>query len=288
MKIDANIYKAPEGMAVDLKQWATQGKALCKSKLGYEKALQDQISQLSAQQHLLYACDSHSLLLIFQAMDTAGKDGAIRHVMSGVNPQGCQVFSFQHPSMQELHHDFLWRTTRYLPERGRIGIFNRSYYEELLIVRVHSATLLSQDVGDLPAGESVWRSRYRSIIDLERHLHSNGTRVVKVYLHLSKEEQRKRLLARIDAPEKNWKFSSADITERKHWDAYMKAYEQALAATSTADSPWFIVPADDKLDARLIVSQIVLDALTKLKMNYPKVSAARTRELQKIRMQLVA
>ncbi len=268
MNIDANLYQAPEGAAVVLDQWATRGKPLCKSKKGYDKALQDQIEQLSAQQRLLYASDRHALLLIFQAMDTAGKDGAIRHVMSGVNPQGCQVFSFQHPSAQELEHDFLWRTTRHLPERGRIGIFNRSYYEEVLIVRVHSGILRSQGVCDLAAGESVWTSRFRSIVELERHLHANGTRVVKVYLHLSKDEQRKRLLARIDEPEKNWKFSLA-------------------GATSTADSPWFIVPADDKFDARLIVSHIVLDALLNLKMHYPKVSPARRRELKAIRKQLV-
>jgi PPK2 family polyphosphate:nucleotide phosphotransferase len=288
MKIDANVYSVPEGVGVDLKQWATKGKALCGSKNGYDKALRDQINQLSEQQRLLYACDSHALLLIFQAMDTAGKDGAIRHVMSGVNPQGCQVFSFQHPSTQEMQHDFLWRTTRNLPERGHIGIFNRSYYEEVLIVRVHSRIFRSPDVSNLEAGESIWSSRYRSIIELERHLHANGTRVVKVYLHLSKEEQRKRLLARIDEPEKNWKFSSADIAERKYWERYMQAYGQALGATSTSDSPWFVVPADDKFDARLIVSQIVLDALRKLEMSYPKVSAARTRELKRIRKQLVA
>ena len=288
MKLDVNQYKAPQGAAIDLAQWATQGKPLCKSKKGYDKALQDQIEQLSEQQRLLYASDRHALLLIFQAMDTAGKDGAIRHVMSGVNPQGCQVFSFQHPSAQELQHDFLWRTTRHLPERGRIGIFNRSYYEEVLIVRVHSSILRSQGAGDLSAGESVWTSRFRSIVELERHLHANGTRVVKVYLHLSKDEQRKRLLARIDEPEKNWKFSLADVTERKFWDAYMHAYGQALGATSTADSPWFIVPADDKFDARLIVSHIVLDALQKLKMHYPTVSPARLRELKSIRKKLIA
>jgi len=286
MNLDVNQYKAPQGAAIDLAQWATQGKPLCKSKKGYDKALQDQIEQLSEQQRLLYASDRHALLLIFQAMDTAGKDGAIRHVMSGVNPQGCQVFSFQHPSAQELQHDFLWRTTRYLPERGRIGIFNRSYYEEVLIVRVHNGILRSQGVGDFADGEAVWASRFRSIVELERHLHANGTRVVKVYLHLSKDEQRKRLLARIDEPEKNWKFSLADVTERKFWDAYMQAYGQALGATSTANSPWFIVPADDKFDARLIVSQIVLDALHNLKMHYPKVSPARLRELKNIRKQL--
>ena len=221
-------------------------------------------------------------------MDTAGKDGAIRHVMSGVNPQGCQVFSFQHPSAQELQHDFLWRTTRDLPERGRIGIFNRSYYEEVLIVRVHNEILTGERLPDSDAGEAVWAGRFRSIVDLERHLHANGTRIVKVFLHLSEEEQRKRLLDRIDEPESNWKFNLADIEERKHWEAYMRAYGQALTATSTADCPWFIVPADDKDSARLIVSQIVLDALVRLKLSYPVASAARRRQLLAIRKKLAS
>ena len=286
MTIDIETFRVRESDEVDLGLWATKTKPLCKSKKAYKKLLQDHVEALSDQQRLLYASNRHALLLVFQAMDTAGKDGAIRHVMSGVNPQGCQVFSFQHPSAQELLHDFLWRTTRDLPERGRIGIFNRSYYEEVLIVRVHRGLLQSEHLPDPSADESVWHGRYRSIVDLERHLHANGTRIVKVFLHLSKEEQRKRLLARIDEPDKNWKFSAADITERGYWDAYMQAYGQALGATSTADSPWFIVPADDKDNARLIVSQIVLDALEGLKMSYPVVSAARRRELQAIRRQL--
>jgi PPK2 family polyphosphate:nucleotide phosphotransferase len=235
---------------------------------------------------MLYASNRYALLLVFQAMDTAGKDGAIRHVMSGVNPQGCQVFSFKHPSAKELQHDFLWRTTRDLPERGRIGIFNRSYYEEVLIVRVHNEILTGERLPDPDAGEAVWAGRFRSIVDLERHLHANGTRIVKVFLHLSKEEQRKRLLDRIDQPDSNWKFNLADIEERKHWEAYMRAYGQALTATSTADCPWFIVPADDKDSARLIVSQIVLDALVGMKLSYPVASAARRRELQAVRKQL--
>ena len=211
-------------------------------------------------QQLHYASNRHAVLLIFQAMDAAGKDGAIRHVMSGVNPQGCQVFSFKHPSATELEHDFLWRTTRDLPERGRIGIFNRSYYEEVLIVRVHPEILRSEGLPDAPHDDkTVWHDRYRSIVDLEKHLHGNGTRIVKFFLHLSKEEQRKRFLARIDEPDKNWKFSLADIEERKFWKHYMKAYEECLSATSTSDSPWYVVPADDKENARLIVSQIVLD-----------------------------
>ena len=287
MTIDIETFRVRENDEVDLGLGATKTKALCTSKKAYKKLLQDHVEALSDQQRLLYASNRHALLLVFQAMDTAGKDGAIRHVMSGVNPQGCQVFSFQHPSAQELLHDFLWRTTRDLPERGRIGIFNRSYYEEVLIVRVHRDLLRSERFPDPAADESVWHGRYRSIVDLERHLHANGTRIVKIFLHLSKEEQRKRLLARIDEPDKNWKFSAADITERKLWDAYMQAYGHALSATSIGDSPWFIVPADDKDDARLIVSQIVLDALEGLKMSYPVASAARRRELQAIRRQLL-
>jgi PPK2 family polyphosphate:nucleotide phosphotransferase len=286
MKIDVSDFRLREGVEVDLGLWATNVKPLCKSKKAYRKVLQDQVDLLSDQQRLLYASNRHALLLVFQAMDTAGKDGAIRHVMSGVNPQGCQVFSFAHPSARELQHDFLWRTTRDMPERGRIGIFNRSYYEEVLIVRVHSSILHSESLPDTASDESVWQSRFRSIVDLERHLHANGTRIVKVFLHLSKEEQRKRLLARIDEPDKNWKFSAADIAERKFWDAYMQAYDHALGATSTADSPWFIVPADNKDNERLIVSQIVLDALEGLKLRYPEVTAARRQELKAIRKQL--
>ena len=286
MKIDTQTFKVAEGDEVDLGLWATNVKPLSKSKKSYRKLLEDQVDELSDQQRLLYATNRHALLLVFQAMDTAGKDGAIRHVMSGVNPQGCQVFSFAHPSARELQHDFLWRTTRDLPERGRIGIFNRSYYEEVLIVRVHSNLLEAERLPERAADESVWHGRYRSIVDLEKHLHANGTRIIKIFLHVSKEEQRQRLLDRIDEPDKNWKFSKTDIAEREFWDAYMLAYAHALSATSTADSPWFIVPADDKRNARLIVSQIVLDALKDLKMSYPVVSAARKRELKAIRKQL--
>jgi PPK2 family polyphosphate:nucleotide phosphotransferase len=225
--------------------------------------------------------------LIFQSMDAGGKDGAIRHVMSGVNPQGCQVFSFKHPSAAELEHDFLWRTTRDLPARGKIGIFNRSYYEEVLIVRVHPEILFGEGLPDaVDSDKTLWRDRYRSIRDLEKHLHANGTRIVKFFLHLSKDEQRKRFLDRIDEPDKNWKFSQADIEERKYWGKYRKAFEECLSATSTADSPWYIVPADDKENARLIVSQIVLDTLGDLKMSYPKTGPEREQELLAIRKQL--
>ena len=247
MKINSNDFRVHEGEEVDLNKWPTKVDPVYKSKDQYEKILKDHVEQLSAQQQLLYASNRHAILLIFQATDAAGKDGAIKHVMSGVNPQGCQVFSFKHPSPAELEHDFLWRTTRDLPARGKIGIFNRSYYEEVLIVRVHPELLRSEGLIDPPSDAKIlWRERYRSIVDLERHLHDNGTRIIKFFLHLSKEEQRKRFLARIDEPEKNWKFSMADINERKFWTDYVKAYEEYLGATSTRGAPWYIVPADDK------------------------------------------
>jgi PPK2 family polyphosphate:nucleotide phosphotransferase len=287
MKINSNDFRVREGHEVNLKKWPTIVDPVYKSKKHYQRLLEDHVVQLSAMQQLHYASDRHAVLLIFQAMDAAGKDGAIRHVMSGVNPQGCQVFSFKHPSPIELQHDFLWRTTRDLPERGRIGIFNRSYYEEVLIARVHPEILRSEAIPDAPRHDKrVWHDRYRSIADLEKHLHANGTRIVKFFLHLSKEEQRKRFLARIDEPEKNWKFSLADIEERKFWKDYRLAYEECIGATSTEDVPWYVVPADDKENARLIVSQIVLDALDGLEMVYPKTTAKRHEELLEIRNQL--
>jgi PPK2 family polyphosphate:nucleotide phosphotransferase len=287
MKISSKDFRVREGDDVDLGKWPTIVDPVYKSKEQYQELLTDHVTRLSSQQQLLYASNRHAILLVFQAMDAAGKDGAIRHVMSGVNPQGCQVFSFKHPSATELQHDFLWRTTRDLPERGRIGIFNRSYYEEVLIVRVHRELLLAEGLPDRPHDDKdLWRDRYRSITNLERHLHANGTRIVKFFLHLSNEEQRKRFLARIDEPEKNWKFSTAIVEERKFWKHYVKAYEECLSATSTSDSPWYVVPADDKENARLIVSHIVLDALDDLKMSYPKTSEARQRELLTIRKEL--
>ncbi len=220
MKVDSADFRVREGDKVDLDKWPTKVDPVYKSKEQYQKLLEEHVAKLSSLQHLHYASNRYAVLLIFQAMDAAGKDGAIRHVMSGVNPQGCQVFSFKHPSAAELEHDFLWRTTRDLPERGRIGIFNRSYYEEVLIVRVHPEILLNEGIPDTPHDEKkIWHDRYRSITNLERHLHQNGTRIVKFYLHLSKEEQRKRFLERIDDPEKNWKFSTADIEERKYLEA---------------------------------------------------------------------
>ena len=249
MKITFKGFSRAGGRRGRSRKWPTLVDPVYKSKEQYQELLDEHVAQLSAQQQLLYASDRHAILLIFQAMDAAGKDGAIKHVMSGVNPQGCQVFSFKHPSPAELQHDFLWRTTRDLPERGRIGIFNRSYYEEVLIVRVHPEILRGEGLPDAPRHDkTVWHDRYRSITNLERHLHGNGTRIIKFFLHLSKEEQRKRFLARIDEPEKNWKFSLADIEERKFWKQYMKAYEECLGATSTTNAPWYVVPADDKAE----------------------------------------
>ena len=287
MKIKSKDFRVREGDEVDLKKWPTKVDPVYNSKEQYKKLLEEHVAQLSSQQQLLYASNRYAVLLIFQAMDAAGKDGAIGHVMSGVNPQGCQVFSYKHPSATELEHDFLWRTTRDLPERGRIGIFNRSYYEEVLIVRVHPEILRSEAIPDTPHHDKkVWHDRYRSIVDLEKHLHANGTRIIKFYLHLSKEEQRKRFLERIDEQDKNWKFSTSDIAERKFWKQYMTAYEKCLGATSTRDTPWYVVPADDKENARLIVSRIVVDTFDGLKMAYPKTSAKRRRELLSIRKQL--
>jgi PPK2 family polyphosphate:nucleotide phosphotransferase len=289
VKIQSKDFRVPEGDAVNLKKWPTDVKPVYKSKKHYKDRLEEHVAQLSALQQLHYANGQYAVLLIFQAMDAAGKDGAIRHVMSGVNPQGCQVFSFKHPSATELLHDFLWRTTRDLPERGRIGIFNRSYYEEVLITRVHPEILRSEGLPDaLLVETAVWHDRYRSIVDLERHLHGNGTRIVKFYLHMSKDEQCKRFLARIDEPEKNWKFSNADVAERKFWDQYMTAFEECLSATSTRDVPWYVVPADDKENARLIVSQIVIDTLEGLNMSYPKTSPERRKELEAIRQELTS
>ena len=283
-KIKPDDFRVRAGRKVRLNKWPTNVKPVCGSQEEYQVLLGEHVHKLSALQSLLYAADSYSLLLIFQAMDAAGKDSAIKHVMSGINPQGCQVFSFKHPGPEELNHDFLWNATRRLPERGRIGIFNRSYYEEVLIVRVHPEILKSQGIPEeLVDPKTIWEDRFRSIVDLEGHLHRNGTRIIKFFLHLSKEEQRQRFLKRIDAPEKNWKFSLADIEERKYWSKYTKAYEACLSATSTNTAPWYVVPADDKENAQLIVSRIIVDALNELGLSYPKSSPQRVKELQAIR-----
>jgi PPK2 family polyphosphate:nucleotide phosphotransferase len=288
MKINSKDFRLRLGEKVKLRGWPTIVKPFCKSKRRYKQLLEEHVEGLNSLQRLHYASNRYALLLIFQGMDSAGKDGAIRHVMSGVNPQGCEVFSFKQPSAEELEHDFLWRTTCRLPERGRIGIFNRSYYEDVLIVRVHPEILRSQGFTEnLHDEKHFWKERYRSIVELEEHLHRNGTRIIKFFLHLSKDQQRKRFLERIDEPDKNWKLSLSDMHERKYWKHYMEAYEACLNATSTHNAPWYIVPADDKENARLIVSQIVLDALRELKMSYPTATAKRKRELTSIRKLLL-
>jgi len=289
MKINTRDFCVQAGKNVKLEKWPTRVQPVYQSRKEYRELLAKHVEELSAQQQLQYASDSYAVLLIFQAMDAAGKDGAIKHVMSGINPQGCQVFSFKHPSTAELDHDFLWRTTQCLPERGRIGIFNRSYYEEVLIVRVHPEILRAQGIPDgLLNEQTIWRERYRSIVDMENHLHRNGTRIIKFFLHLSEEEQRKRFIERIDDSDKNWKFSLADIEERKFWKQYMQAYEECLSATSTSDAPWYVIPADDKENARLIISQVILDTFRSLKLAYPQPGAEHLKELRAIRKQLAS
>lgn len=287
MKIDSKDFRVPEGKKVKLDKWPTSVSRYYKSKEQCKKLLQGHIEELRSLQNLLYAHNRYALLLIFQAMDAAGKDSAIKHVMSGINPQGCQVYSFKHPSEEELDHDFLWRSNVRLPERGRIGIFNRSYYEEVLIVRVHPQILKAESLpSELVDGKDIWECRFRSITEMEKHLYRNGTRVFKFFLHISREEQRKRFLKRIDDPEKNWKFSAADLEERKYWNDYMKAYEECLAATSTAKAPWYIIPADDKPNARLIISNVIVETMKALKMTYPRITAEHARELKALRRQL--
>jgi PPK2 family polyphosphate:nucleotide phosphotransferase len=246
------------------------------------RRLEEQVERLDELQQILYAHDKHSLLLVFQAMDGAGKDGTIRAVMSGVNPTGCQVFSFKQPSQEELEHDFLWRCAQRMPERGRIGVFNRSYYEEVLVVRVHPEHLDAQRLPDQPKLQELWPQRFHSIREFERHAAANGTAILKFWLNVSKDEQRERFLARIDEPEKNWKFSEADVAERKHWDAYMHAYEEALRETSRPWAPWYAIPADDKRYMRAIVAGLVGDALEGLGLHYPKVEPADRARFQQL------
>jgi len=285
--INSKDYCVPAGKKVHLDRWPTHIEHLYKSKKTYHERLDEQVKELTERQRIHYASGRYALLIIFQGMDAAGKDGAIRHVMSGVNPQGCEVFGFTEPSAEELKHDFLWRTTRHLPERGRIGIFNRSYYEEVLITRVHPEILHHEELpADVLNAKHFWKGRYRSIVDLEEHLYRNGTRIIKFFLHESKGEQKKRFLERIDEPDKNWKFSLSDVHERKYWNKYMQAFEDCLANTSTEHAPWYVVPADDKKNARLIMSEIILDRMKQLKMSYPKVTKSRRRELKTIRKRL--
>jgi PPK2 family polyphosphate:nucleotide phosphotransferase len=287
VKIDATPFRLAEGATVLLGKRPTLIDPFYKSKSDYQAILAEHVEALSRLQEHLYRSGRYALLIVLQGMDTAGKDGAIRHVMSGVNPQGCRVVAFKAPTPAESAHDFLWRTVRELPERGIIGAFNRSYYESVLITRVHPE-LLRQE-GDFSAHgdlEDLWAQRLRSIRGLERHLCANGTRLVKIFLHLSKEEQLRRLLDRLDTPEKSWKASHSDAEERRHWKDYVRAYEDALAKTSLEAAPWWVVPADDKLNARLIVSQIVIDALADLKLSPPPIDDDRRRELQAIRKML--
>lgn len=288
MNIALKSYRIPEGKAPDLKQRKTRVKPVYAAKAEYEEMLASHVAKLSELQQRHYAANAHGVLFIFQAMDAAGKDGVIRHVMAGVGPQGCQVHSFKQPSATELEHDFLWRACNKLPARSEITIFNRSYYEGVLVVRVHRKDMGKEIGPDAPHGDRLWQERYRSIRDFERHLHANGTRIVKIFLHVSKEEQRQRFLARIEEPHKNWKLSPADIEERKFWKDYRQAYEECIEATSTKEAPWYVVPADDKANARLIVSQIVLEALEGLHPDFPEISLEKRAQLQAIRAMLLA
>ncbi|HVN75956.1 MAG TPA: polyphosphate kinase 2 family protein [Thermoanaerobaculaceae bacterium] len=251
-------------------------------------ALARGIERLSALQEKLYAQDRWAVLLVFQAMDAAGKDGTIKHVMSGVNPQGCEVHSFKSPSVEELNHDFLWRCAVRLPERGRIGIFNRSYYEEVLVVRVHTEFLAAQRLPSRLVSPEIWAERFDDIVTFERHLARNGTLILKFFLHVSRDEQRRRFLERLDTPDKNWKFSPADVAERRHWDAYMAAYGEMLRATAKPEAPWYVVPSDHKWFARYVVAEAVIGALEGLDLTYPTVDAARRKELRRVRADLMA
>jgi PPK2 family polyphosphate:nucleotide phosphotransferase len=251
-----------------------------------QELLQQDIERLSELQEKLYAQDRWALLLIFQAMDAAGKDGTIKHVMSGVNPQGCEVYSFKAPSAEEMDHDFLWRTSRRLPERGRIGIFNRSYYEEVLIVRVHEDILEKQHLPPHLVTKHIWKERYRDINAFERYLAGNGIVVLKFFLHVSKDEQKKRFLERLDTPHKNWKFSMNDVRERENWDRYMEAYEAMIRSTATEHAPWYVVPADNKWFTRLVVASAIIDTLEGLKMSFPELDDEKRRELEEARSML--
>jgi PPK2 family polyphosphate:nucleotide phosphotransferase len=287
MNFEMKYFRIKEGESTDLGHRPTKVEPYYNSTEDYEKKMLAHKKEMEELQSMYYAQDRYSLLLIFQAMDAAGKDGAIKHVMSGINPQGCQVFSFKQPSAEELDHDFLWRTTCRLPERGRIGIFNRSYYEEVLVVKVHPEILKGQNLPlEVENGQNFWQKRYASIDDFEKHLHRNGTRVVKFFLHVSKREQAKRFLDRIEEPDKNWKMSLSDIEERKFWSDYMEAYEDCFNATSTEHAPWYIIPADDKKNARLIISNIILETFRNMDLSYPEVTETHRQELLKIKEEL--
>lgn len=282
----AHKYRVDDGKGFKLKDFDPGDTDGWESKEHAAKELQVGVDRTAELQDMLYAQDKWALLLIFQAMDAAGKDGAIKHVMSGVNPQGCQVYSFKAPSEAELQHDFLWRTTRDLPERGHIGIFNRSYYEEVLIVRVHPNILKGEKTPAALVTKDIWDERFEDIRCFERHMARSGTVIRKFFLHVSKKEQKKRFLARLDEPEKNWKFSAGDIHEREYWDEYQDAYEDMIRNTATKHAPWYVVPADNKWFTRLAISCVVVDALESLKLAYPKVEDAKKRELQEGRKML--
>jgi PPK2 family polyphosphate:nucleotide phosphotransferase len=286
MKIDTRRFVVKPGEKHPVRRHPTSIDDLYRSKDGFREMLQDHSKRLGELQEMLYATKERALLVIFQGMDTAGKDGTIRHVMAGVSPQSVQVWSFGKPTDAELRHDFLWRETLCLPERGRIGIFNRSYYEEVLVVRVHPELLAAQDLAARSRAHDIWEERFRSINEFERHLTHNGTRVVKFFLHISKREQRARLLARLDDPSKLWKFNTGDIAERRRWTRYMQAYDECLSATSTGRAPWHVVPADNKRNARLIVSQVLIETLSAMKLRVPRVTPAKARELRAIKSSL--
>jgi len=281
--VSSKDFRVAPGSRVRLKDWDPDDTGGFKSKQEAKARLEKGVRKLRELQELLYAQDRWSLLLIFQAMDAAGKDSTIEHVMSGVNPQGCQVFSFKQPSAEELDHDFLWRTTKCLPERGRIGVFNRSYYEEVLVVRVHPEYLRGQKLPDDLVGKDIWRERYESINDLEKHLARNGTVIRKFFLNVSKKEQKDRFLARLDQPEKNWKFAAGDAREREHWGEYMDAYQEMLEATSTKHAPWYVIPADHKWFMRMVVADAIVDTLEKLDLHFPKLDDKKQAELAEAR-----
>ena len=276
-------YRVREGAKFRLKDHDPGDTGKFESKEQGKARLTQGIARLHELQDRLYAQDRWAALLIFQAMDAAGKDSTIEHVMSGVNPQGTQVFSFKAPSAEELDHDFMWRTNRSLPERGRIGIFNRSYYEEVLVVRVHPGILAGQKLPSDLVGDDIWDQRFEDINAFERYLARNGTLILKFFLHVSKEEQRKRFLARLDDPDKNWKFALGDVKEREHWDAYMEAYEEMIGATSTGHAPWHVIPADHKWFMRMAVADVIVEGLEGLKLRYPEVDDEKKKELQAAR-----
>lgn len=286
MKIKAQDFQVPAGKKLSLAKWPTHTKKFYTSKDDYKTQLKNTVEDISELQNILYASGKHSVLIILQAMDAAGKDGIIRHVFTGINPQGCEVHSFKQPSESEKKHDFLWRTTQRLPEKGKIGVFNRSYYEEVLVVRVHPEYLAGQNITPPKGKTNLWNERFTSIRDFETHIARSGTLVLKFFLHVSKEEQAKRLLARIEESSKNWKFNGGDMSERDRWQEYQHAYQDCLQQTSADDAPWYIIPADDKQNARLIVANIIARKLEMLKLSYPSLLPDQIRDIKKYRSEL--